>query len=60
MKTFTARVYYSTFCTRTVQADDEGEAIQKARSMDFDDEANNEILNNLDPWKDCDELFEGE
>jgi hypothetical protein len=60
MKKFTLRSYYSGFCTRTVQAEDECAAWKLVRAMDFDTNATNEILSNLDPWHDADEVTEEE
>ena len=58
MKTFTVRLYYSGYCTRSVKAKNEDAAIQKARSLDFNTEAKNEVLSNLEPWEDADEAEE--
>ena len=58
MKTFTVRTYYSGYCTRSVKAKDEDAAIEKARSLNLNEEAKNEILSNLEPWEDADEAEE--
>jgi hypothetical protein len=60
MKTYTVRIYYSTFCTHTVQAGSECEAIEKARLLDIDDDAqaHTELLSNLDHWGECDEAVD--
>jgi hypothetical protein len=61
MPEYEVNLYYSGFITRIVQAEDEGEAIRKARS-ELDAPSNPKtflknfkpILENLEPWKDCD------
>jgi hypothetical protein len=59
MKTFKVRLYYSGFRTVTVEAENEDEALEKAREEPFDvypsdDAATNEILTTLETWYDAD------
>ncbi len=50
-KKFEVKIYYSSFCTYTIEAKDEEDAILKARNMPV---KNNEILCNLENWKEAD------
>lgn len=54
-KNFEVKVYYSGFCTHQVKAKTEGEAIKKARKFSIH---KNEILNNLENWKEADNAEE--
>ena len=51
MPSFEVFIYYSTFSTQTVEADNEDEAIIIARKRvpDYD-----ELLPNLEPWEEAD------
>jgi hypothetical protein len=61
MPEYEVNLYYTGFLTRIVQAENEQEAIQKARS-EQDAPSNPKtflrnfkpILETLEPWKDCD------
>jgi hypothetical protein len=58
MKTYSVQIYYSTFCTHSIDAEDEYDAIEKARQIELDKRSENEILCNLDHWKEADQAFE--
>ena len=45
--------YYSGFCTNTIEAENESEAIEKARKLPVDED---EILCSLEDWKDADDV----
>jgi len=61
MAEYEVSLYYSGFVTRTVEADNEEEAVKKARD-EQDAPSNREtflqnfkpILETLEPWKECD------
>jgi hypothetical protein len=50
-KYFEARIFYSGFCTYKIEAENEDEAIIKARIFPIN---NNEILSNLENWEEAD------
>ena len=50
-KNFEVKIYYTGFCTYEIEAENEGEAIIKARNLPID---NNEILSNLENWAEAD------
>lgn len=52
-KIFEAKIYYSSFCTHRIKAKTEDEAIEKVRKFSIN---KNEILNNLEDWKEADEV----
>lgn len=54
MARFEVNLYYSSFCTREVEAENEEEAILKARNLDLD---TTQILANLESWNDLDEAI---
>ena len=54
-KAFEVKIYHSSFCTHQVKAKTEGEAIKKARKLPVN---KNEILNNLENWRDADSAEE--
>ena len=54
-KIFEVKIYHSGFCIHQVKAKTEGEAIKKAREFSINE---NEILNNLENWKDADNAEE--
>ena len=51
MDKFEVIIYYSGFCTYELTAEDEDEAIKKARKMSIKED---EILTNLENWKEAD------
>ena len=51
---FIVRKYFSGFCTYEVDAEDEISAYEKSKSLPIDD---NQILNSLEEWKDCNEVM---
>lgn len=51
IKEFEVKIYYSGYCTHLVKANNETEAINKARELEIN---NDEILSNLEGWKDAD------
>lgn len=51
-KIFEVKIYYSGFCTHQVKAKTENEAMVKARKFPIN---KNEILNNLENWKEADD-----
>jgi hypothetical protein len=55
MKTFDVNIYYSGFCGYKIDAEDEYEAIEKARNMDINQ---SELLSNLEAWKEADTVEE--
>lgn len=57
-KTFSVKIYYSTFITKLVEADNELEAIKIARGQSLDKK--DELLSNLEPWEEADTLEETE
>ena len=50
-KEFEVKLYYSGYCTHLVKANNESEAIGKAKKLEIN---NDEILSNLENWKDAD------
>lgn len=48
---YKVNIYYSGFCTYTIEAENEGDAIIKARKLPT---INNEILSNLENWEEAD------
>lgn len=50
-KKFEVQIYYTGFCTYQVDAYNEDEAIERTRELSIND---NEILNNLENWKEAD------
>jgi hypothetical protein len=50
-KHFEVKIFYSGYCTHEIEAENEGEAIIKARILPIN---NNEILSNLENWKEAD------
>ena len=57
MKKYEVKIYYSGFCTYEIDAENEEQAITKARNLEIN---RNEILSNLESWKEADEAFESE
>ena len=61
MPEYKVNLYYTGFITMTINAENEGEAIQKAR-IEQESPCNQDtfirrfepILETLEPWKDCD------
>ncbi|MBN1574299.1 MAG: hypothetical protein JW984_13960 [Deltaproteobacteria bacterium] len=51
IKRYEVRIYYSGFCTYEVEAENEEEAITKARNMQID---SNELMSNLENWEEAD------
>lgn len=51
-KKFEVKIYYSGFCTYMIEAENTEEAIIIARNLPIDQ---NEILSNLENWKEADE-----
>lgn len=54
-KRINVKVYYSGFCTYDIKAENEEEAIIKARKFPIN---KNEILSNLENWKEADTAIE--
>ena len=54
-KKFEVRIYYSSFCSYVIDAEDENEAILKARELPRNE---TEILENIEDWQDADEAIE--
>lgn len=50
-KEFEVKIYYSSYCTHLVKANNETEAINKARELEIN---NDEFLTNLENWKEAD------
>lgn len=57
MKKFEVKIYYSGYCNYGVEATNEFEAIEIARSLPLNNE---EILFNLENWREADEAFKVE
>lgn len=55
MKKYEVKIYYSGFCTYEIEAENEEQAIDKARNLEIN---RNEILSNLENWEEADEAFE--
>ena len=55
MKKFKVRIFYSSFCSYEVEAENEDEAVLKARNLEIDQ---NEIMLQLEPFKEADEAVE--
>jgi len=57
MKTFKVRLFYSTFQTVEIEAENEEDAIVKARESDLAIKEIDglEFMENLEPWEECDE-----
>lgn len=54
-KKYNVNIYYTGFCTYEVQAENESEAILKARTLPIKQA---EILTNIDNWEEADLAFE--
>lgn len=54
-KKFEVRIYYTGFCTYQVEAEDKNVAIKKARKLKINNE---EIIDNLENWKEADTVEE--
>lgn len=54
---FEIKIYYSGFCTYEIEAQDEAEAILKARKLPVNQ---NEIITNLENWEEADTATEVE
>ncbi|MBA4320206.1 MAG: hypothetical protein C0412_17555 [Flavobacterium sp.] len=52
---FEVKIYYSSFCNHNVEAQNEVEALQKARKLKIDKD---EIAANLESWNDADTIEE--
>lgn len=52
---FEIKIYYSGFCTYEIEAQDEAEAILKARKLPVNQ---NEIITNLENWEEADTATE--
>ena len=57
MKKYAVKIYYSGYSSYEIDANNENEAIEIARNLPFN---KNEILSNLDNWREADEAFEVE
>ncbi len=55
MKKYEVKIYYSGFCSYEIDAENVEQAITKARNIEIN---RNEILSNLENWKEADEAFE--
>ncbi len=53
LKAYTARIYFSGFCTYQVKAETEEQAIEKAHTKTI---KKNEIFSNLENWPEADEI----
>ncbi|MBI4726353.1 hypothetical protein HY768_03870 [candidate division TA06 bacterium] len=53
MRQYTIRLFYSGFNTFDITAENENEAIEKARNMYLN---KNELLSTLEPWSEADEV----
>lgn len=51
---FLVRKYFSCFCSYEVDAEDEESAYEKTNGLPIDE---NEVVNSLEAWKDCDEVI---
>ncbi len=54
-KKFEVKIYYTGFCVYSIEAQDEADAIIKARNLPINQ---NEILSNLENWEDADTALE--
>jgi phosphoenolpyruvate synthase/pyruvate phosphate dikinase len=54
-KSYRVRIYYSSYCTYELKADNEENAILKARELNI---KRNELITNLENWKEADEASE--
>jgi hypothetical protein len=54
-KKFEVKIYYSSFCTYEVEAENEAGAILKARDLTV---IKHEIISNIENWKEADSAFE--
>ncbi len=52
---FEIKIYYTGFCTYEIEAQDEAEAILKARKLPVNQ---NEIITNLENWEEADTATE--
>ena len=57
MKKYKVKIYYSGFCTYEIEAENEEQAIILAQNLEINKD---EILSNLENWKEADEAFETE
>jgi hypothetical protein len=51
MKKYEVHIYYSGFCSYTIEAKDESDAVEKGRQMNINV---NDLLTNLENWEDAD------
>lgn len=54
MNKFKINLFYSSFCSYELEAQNEEEALIKARKLSID---KTQILDNLEPWYEADELY---
>ena len=55
MKKFIVKIYFTTYCSFEIEANNEEEAILKARRIKVN---NDELIMNLENWEEADESFE--
>jgi len=55
MKKFEVQIYYSGFCTYEIDAENNEQAIEKARQLEIKE---SELLSNLENWKEADTATE--
>lgn len=55
MKKYEVKIYYSSFCTSEIEAENVDQAIEKARNLEIN---RKDILSNLENWEEADEAFE--
>jgi len=54
-KKFEIKIFYSSFCSYEVEAENEEDAVFKARKLPINQ---NEILSNIEDWKEADTIIE--
>jgi hypothetical protein len=55
MGNFEVKIYYSTFCTYDIDAENKEEALIKARKLSIKEK---DILTNLESWDDADDCMD--
>ncbi|MCF6268082.1 MAG: hypothetical protein L3J41_00025 [Melioribacteraceae bacterium] len=54
MEKFEVKIYYSGYCTYKIDAENEEQAIKKARDFEVNKD---EVLSNLENWQEADEAL---
>lgn len=56
MPKYTVQLYYSTFYKQEIEANNMDDAIVLAREKEWSDKEKEELLNNMEPWEEADDV----